>query len=76
MISFTRVFFDWILTLLLNLPGCKTNIKHNWLKKNAEKLYFFEIFTSGQNALLLLIGRLIREFFLEPINRELGGTTV
>ena len=32
--------------------------------------------TFGQNGLLLLFGRLIREIFLEPINRELGGTTV
>ena len=32
--------------------------------------------TFGQNGLLLLFSCLIREFFLEPINRELGGTTV
>ena len=48
-------------------------------KNNAGKLYFenyYLIETFGQNVLLLLFSRLIREFpislfFLEPINREL-----
>ena len=42
---------------------------------------FFLVATCGWNGLLLLLSRLIPEFpnsrfFLEPINRELGGTTV
>ena len=37
---------------------------------------FYLIETFGQNGLLLLFSRLIRDFFSEPINREFGGTTV
>ena len=43
--------------------------------------YFYLVATFGWNGLLLLLSRLIpgfpnSRFFFEPINRELGWTTV
>ena len=49
----------------------------DWLKKGLKNLIFYYLkVTIGQNGLLLLFSRLIRDFFREPINLELGGTTV
>ena len=50
-------------------------------RENSNILFFYLVATFGWNGLLLLLSRLIpgfpnSRFFLELINRTLGGTTV
>ena len=60
---------------------CRRCSSFTYFSAKSPYFYFYLVATFGWNGLLLLFSRLIpgfphSRFFLEPINREFGGTTV